>query len=643
MAVAELEIPLLGVSGQELARLWVGDRGGDTIAVLTPAEAEEAQEAPIQLLEGRVYDYELRGAPAGVDLRADEIIQPNLARPRLGRIETGLQTGMLPIVLMRDGEEVGRCTVEVRTSKIDYRKHYRTMLNRISEVTVALLMNVKAPAAARMATDPHLDAETAHQRLAFVRAALSAPTFAAAVERVLRMPHERSAEELEQRDIRRGLRSSAAALRQIASATRRLPLPRTHALAAPSRARPLASVPSHIAAVKKTSTRDTAENRFVKYALAEFLEFIEFVEARFQGSGPADIRLRSEVRPLRTRLTGWLAHDLFGEISELRSLPLASSVLQRRPGYREILQTWLAFQLACRLNWTGGQDVFGAGKKDVAALYEYWVLFELLAIVRSVFALDEEPERTLIDTSDDHLDLRVKRAFHLSFSGIYSAANRKLRIDFSYNRSFPRRGPGHETSNYPAAGSWTRAMRPDYTISLWPVEYSLYEAERQELIAHVHFDAKYRIDELDELFGAGSDTGDDEDVQAAPGVMAKRDDLLKMHAYRDAIRRSEGAYVIYPGRLGTENRVWHAFHEVLPGLGAFALMPGLAEANALNIRDFLVDIAQHVSDEATRREQLSYHRFRIEEPSGAYRATPELPLLDESNRRLRRRPPEEAR
>ena len=27
----------------------------------------------------------------------------------------------------------------------------------------------------------------------------------------------------------------------------------------------------------------------------------------------------------------------------------------------------------------------------------------------------------------------------------------------------------------------------------------------------------------------------------------KRADLLKMHAYRDAIRRSAGAYVLYPG------------------------------------------------------------------------------------------------
>ena len=56
-------------------------------------------------------------------------------------------------------------------------------------------------------------------------------------------------------------------------------------------------------------------------------------------------------------------------------------------------------------------------------------------------------------------------------------------------------------------GSWTRGVQPDYTISIWPAEYSREEAERNELMAHVHFDAKYRVDNIRELLG---DTTDDE-------------------------------------------------------------------------------------------------------------------------------------
>jgi len=99
----------------------LGDRAGRSILVLTPDEAELRQEAAVQLLEGRIYDYELRDAPADLELLASEVVQPNLARPRLGRLETGLHTGMVALVLAIADDELGRSILEVRTSKIDYR------------------------------------------------------------------------------------------------------------------------------------------------------------------------------------------------------------------------------------------------------------------------------------------------------------------------------------------------------------------------------------------------------------------------------------------------------------------------------------------------------------------------------------------
>ena len=53
----------------------------------------------------------------------------------------------------------------------------------------------------------------------------------------------------------------------------------------------------------------------------------------------------------------------------------------------------------------------------------------------------------------------------------------------------------------------------------------------------------------------------------------KLQDLLKMHAYRDAIKRSHGAYVLYPGRGNSPVTFRGFFHEILPGLGAFAIAP----------------------------------------------------------------------
>ncbi len=119
-------------------------------------------------------------------------------------------------------------------------------------------------------------------------------------------------------------------------------------------------------------------------------------------------------------------------------------------------------------------------------------------------------------------------------------------------------------------------MQPDYTISIWPAEYSQQEAEQNELMVHVHFDAKYRVERVGELLGDSSDDeGLREETRRARtrhGPLAKYADLLKMHAYRDAIRRTAGAYVLYPGKPG-DGQMFQGFHEVLPGLGAFAIRP----------------------------------------------------------------------
>ena len=48
-------------------------------------------------------------------------------------------------------------------------------------------------------------------------------------------------------------------------------------------------------------------------------------------------------------------------------LPLNSPVLQRQAGYRQVLRAWLLLDLAAKLSWTGGDDVYAGGKRDAAA------------------------------------------------------------------------------------------------------------------------------------------------------------------------------------------------------------------------------------------------------------------------------------
>ena len=84
-----------------------------------------------------------------------------------------------------------------------------------------------------------------------------------------------------------------------------------------------------------------------------------------------------------------------------------------------------------------------------------------------------------------------------------------------------------------------------------------------------------------------------------------------MHAYRDAIRRTAGAYVLYPGNAGDGKRFdeFVGFHEVLPGLGAFAVRPRLdGTAEGLDdLRQFLDHVIEHLANRTTARERASFH------------------------------------
>ena len=103
----------------------------------------------------------------------------------------------------------------------------------------------------------------------------------------------------------------------------------------------------------------------------------------------------------------------------------------------------------------------------------------------------------------------------------------------------------------------------------------------------------------------------DQEEDGTPTAGAKRDDLNKMHAYRDAIRSSAGAYILYPG---DEKRApYRAFHEILPGLGAFPLRPSVSgEAEGVSeIQAFLNDILDHVSDQASQHERARWWQERV--------------------------------
>src|SRR5690606_24091285 len=97
--------------------------------------------------------------------------------------------------------------------------------------------------------------------------------------------------------------------------------------------------------------------------------------------------------------------------------------------------------------------------------------------------------------TNDGLNVMVKSGKHTVLEGVYDSGNRKLQIKFSYNRTFTGGTEYINKDDKKYAGSWTKTLRPDYTLSIWPADLKEISAEEKELIVHIHFDSKYKVDQ----------------------------------------------------------------------------------------------------------------------------------------------------
>lgn len=646
----EYPLPFRSPSGTVLAHVIltpIRDAEGASSAPLAEADEADAREhgeTTIQLREAERYEYEV--APAnGADLRlrcslASRRKSLKPGAPDAGLIETRSFCGTLLMELV-DGEvgdgkpAAASALLDVRSLKLDYRTEYRGMLRRLSDELAGLVADARSSAKVgfHSSFEERTDEGWLQIQLELLREALDSAEFSAALQRILSFPHERLSTASDSMATDRPIRWSSSAIRQLVAQSPRREVPAGH----PLRVSPgLETVAERVIVPRKSRDLDTPENRFVKFALEEFRAFLTHAEGVFEscaGWGAS----AALARRLAAMVEDWLGRGLFREVGDMRFAPLGSPVLQRKAGYREILRWWLRFRTAAELSWKGGEDLFRAGQRDVASLYEYWVFFELLGwFCRKCRGGNRPAVEDLVDGLEEGSpSLRLRKHMQLGpFQGTFSEESRRLNARFSYNRRFNVTKERHQ------GGSWTRRLHPDYTLTFWPDGLSEAEAERRELLVHVHFDAKYRVEDIEALFGAeGADDADEE----AEGNY-KRQDLLKMHAYRDAIRRSQGAYVLYPGRSSTPV-TFRGYHEILPGLGAFGVVPdenGLA-LGLDPLERFLDAVLSHLSNRTTAQERVSYHvseAYTLKEEAVPYGAL-NLPEADVYGPEYRALPPAE--
>lgn len=280
-------------------------------------------------------------------------------------------------------------------------------------------------------------------------------------------------------------------------------------------------LPEYVDVPKVEHTHDTAENRFVLEFIKQILSLIEHVEkiARAKAK-PSSFwnNTLNDCAAMRRVLGPFVLHDLWIDVGPMNLVPFGSSVLQRRRGYKEILHHHLALRAAARIPIDKNAVANCLlGVKDVASLYELWCYYAVVDAVGEVLGrhpdIAESP-RTDLHQVDIPWDYRV--AWHGGPTVYYN-------LSFSRARPSPRR-------------SSSLLLRPDIVI----------EIERGGVVEHHVLDAKLKVDGVASIDEIAAD-----DDEASP-LTFKTDDVVKMHAYRDALPSVRSARVLYPGNIHRE-------------------------------------------------------------------------------------------
>ena len=431
------------------------------------------------------------------------------------------------------------------------------MLDEVARRLASLPFGAMTPTAAPYLRGRELGPDALYHAFAFLRDAMRARgphDLAGAVRRILARPYESlRADEQRLTPLAYVTSVDAATLAAIQSAPELLAPVTSGSLKRSPLARSLQGcMPSMVRVVPLAQDNDTVENRFVVAALDAMGDVARRFERLSRASGRAASAVNArEAREMAHQLERWRRHHVLERLQPNRSVPLHSTVLRGRAGYREVLSTYL--ELLARTRVARPHDLQRLLElRDAALIYEYWCYFNVVSAVTQVLSLSP----TLSRFSVDELGSRVPYGYRAMWDGVEAVYNATFSPDVTGNG---KRGED----------SYSVPLRPDITM-------------RTAGRLHI-FDAKLKLD-VKAAFKEGDTGGTESEVE--PSDPFKRGDLDKMHTYRDALG-ADSVWILYPGSEVTPQMYevpWSARKAVgFQGVGAVALRPGAPTDGGLSL------------------------------------------------------------
>lgn len=329
-------------------------------------------------------------------------------------------------------------------------------------------------------------------------------------------------------------------------------------------------LPREMTQVTVISSLDTPENRFVKAFIGMAAAIVTDMRAavnRSQMLPPFARRLLEECDELGCMLESARRHSMWSCVEKMTHIPVGSTVLQRRRGYRDFLRHFARMHLATRVPLPRELVWDLLETRDIAQLYELWCFFQLATVLEGLIGA---PVQAGIVQSNP-FGLGVGRGMAIDWPD---------GTRLTYNATFARSAPTDRRS-------YSLELRPDISLVV-----------PHQANAGLHlFDAKFKVEAIDAQIGDDSEVGQQEEEQERRGTF-KRADVYKMHTYRDAIPSAHSAWILYPG---TESRFFsaidHRSHKdfgampaPLEGVGVVPLRPGAPATEARTLLSTLLGV-----------------------------------------------------
>ena len=226
-------------------------------------------------------------------------------------------------------------------------------------------------------------------------------------------------------------------------------------------------------------------------------------------------------------------------------------MLQKKEGYREILKYYLLFEFGLQISFNDLTDKFRGFEKEINQIYEIWCYFQLIEIFDDMTGWESDFE-TFVDI--EKWAISMSHIEELKYLKPMKINEEEINVTLMYKCPFKP----SETYENGDLSIYSEKLDPDYTIKL----------EYNDTIKFIQFDAKYRLKD---------------------GTYIK-DDIYKMHTYKDAINDTLGAFILYPGE---KPKTIHSETDGEFGaVGAFCLKPGTTDKNQKEIKKFIEEFVE---------------------------------------------------